>query len=157
MITTNEVIGFEEGFRPIPYLCSEGYVTVGFGTKLHTQKDLDPSEFTIVVTREIGLLLLDRQINISEVGLLRSDVAPTYNKLSEDRKAIIKSMAYQLGLDGLLKFRKMWEALEEDDFLVASSEMMDSRWARQTPSRSSRHSIVMADGYLDAVYSKYID
>ena len=45
-------------------------------------------------------------------------------------------MGFQLGIGGLLGFRKMWAALERSDYAQAAEEALDSRWAEQTPNRA---------------------
>jgi lysozyme len=47
-------------------------------------------------------------------------------------------MVFQLGKSGVSKFRNMWKALQQDppQYDVASIEMLDSRWAKQTPNRA---------------------
>ncbi|MDA3909508.1 MAG: hypothetical protein PF437_10515 [Sulfurimonas sp.] len=52
----------------------------------------------------------------------------------------IAEMAYQMGLSGLLKFRKTWKYLEEHEFEKAAVEMLDSKWYRQM------HEADMRDG-----------
>ena len=47
------------------------------------------------------------------------------------------NMAFQLGLPRLSKFKKFKEALENQDYVSASAEMLDSRWAKQTPNRAN--------------------
>ncbi len=37
----------------------------------------------------------------------------------------------------------MWTALENGQYDLAATEMLDSRWARQTPARAERHAEVM--------------
>jgi hypothetical protein len=37
----------------------------------------------------------------------------------------------------------MWKALGEGDYQTASEEMLDSRWAKQTPKRATDLSNVM--------------
>ena len=64
-----------------------------------------------------------------------------YN-ISDDAKIIIIEMIFQLGKSGVSKFRNMWKALAEDppNYHVASIEMLDSRWAKQTPNRAQEMS-----------------
>ena len=40
-------------------------------------------------------------------------------------------MVFQLGMTGVSKFRNMWKCLSELNYLGASFEMLDSRWAKQ--------------------------
>ena len=58
--------------------------------------------------------------------------------ISDDAKILIIEMVFQLGGNGVSKFRKMWQALQQDppDYAEASVQMLDSRWAKQTPNRA---------------------
>ena len=144
------IIKIEEGFRSKPYLCSEGYVTIGYGSKLHKSKGMDPDEFTLRVSEETAFALLKNEVNLLDLRLTNSHVGETYNSLSRERKAIILSMAYQLGINGVLQFRMMWEAISRSNFVWAANEMMDSKWATQTRGRAVRHSTAMLNNSLDA-------
>jgi lysozyme len=55
-------------------------------------------------------------------------------------------MVFQLGKTGVSKFRNMWKALQQNppQYSVAASEMLDSRWAKQTPNRAKEMSNHMA-------------
>ena len=46
------------------------------------------------------------------------------------------NMAFQLGLPRLLKFKNFQYHLNKCDYESASSEMLDSLWAKQTPNRA---------------------
>ena len=46
-------------------------------------------------------------------------------------------MIFQLGKTGVSKFRNMWKALSELNYVGASFEMLDSKWAKQTPNRAN--------------------
>jgi lysozyme len=46
------------------------------------------------------------------------------------------NMAFQLGLPRLLKFKNFRYHLNKCDYESASSEMLDSLWAKQTPNRA---------------------
>jgi lysozyme len=148
-----ELLRFEEGFRANPYLCSEGYVTVGVGTKLHTDKGLDPTKFCVSVSDVQADEWLKSELSTQSFSLSKQ---PAYAELSNDRKAVIQSMAYQLGITGLFNFKKMWKALEEGNYGDASDEMLDSRWAAQTPERAVRHARVIRWGSLEDAYEGLI-
>ena len=53
-------------------------------------------------------------------------------------------MIFQLGKTGVSKFKNMWKALSGLDYSTAASEMLDSRWAKQTPNRAQAMSAQMA-------------
>ena len=143
-----DVLEFEEGYRSDPYYCTEGYVTIGIGTKIGT-KNAPLSQYVFSVSPKSAKALLDDELNKIVPELLKHH---WYIELNEDRQVIIKSMAYQLGLTGLFKFKKMIAALEEKDFSKAATEALDSRWYRQTPKRAIRHATVIEHGNLMEVY-----
>ena len=68
-------------------------------------------------------------------------------KISDDAKILIIEMIFQLGKKGVSKFRNMWKALQQDppQYDVAATEMLDSRWAKQTPNRAKEMSDHMRD------------
>ena len=57
--------------------------------------------------------------------------------LTPDGEAL-PSVTTVLGKTGVSKFRNMWKALQEDppNYFEAHVQMLDSRWAKQTPNRA---------------------
>jgi lysozyme len=55
-------------------------------------------------------------------------------------------MAFQMGVDGLLKFKNTLELIKNGKYKEASDAMLDSLWAKQTPNRASRLSAQMKTG-----------
>jgi len=51
-----------------------------------------------------------------------------------------------MGAAGVSKFRKMFSALDKKDYDLAATEMLDSRWHRQTPKRALRLALQMRTG-----------
>ena len=46
-------------------------------------------------------------------------------------------MCYQMGLSGVLKFKRALAAMEIKNWEMAADEMLDSLWARQTSRRAN--------------------
>ena len=61
-----------------------------------------------------------------------------WDDLPREVQHILVNMCFQLGQRGLSNFKQMGKAIEESDWGKASVEMMDSRWASQTPERAER-------------------
>jgi len=120
-----EQIKEDEGFRTYPYKCTADKLTIGYGWNI---EDGIPEKYASVI---LGLMLQDNHIE-----LLRSK--PFVRDLPEEAQAILSNMQYNIGLTRLLKFKRMWIALEAQDFKEASREMIDSLWFRQVPNRASR-------------------
>lgn len=147
MQLVHSVIKIEEGFKSRPYL-DNGYVSIGYGTKLHTSKGMNPADFALVVTRHTAHVLMVAEITKLEQRLIYGEVGHIYNHLSQARQAILISMGYQMGYTGLLGFVNMWNSLEAGYYKAAAADSLDSLWARQTPQRAARHATVMSTNDL---------
>ncbi|MNR52556.1 hypothetical protein D3C85_1724170 [compost metagenome] len=55
-------------------------------------------------------------------------------------------MAFNLGVEGLLKFKNTLRLVEIGDYKSASVEMLNSAWARQVGNRAKRLSKQMLTG-----------
>jgi len=126
-----ENLKFSEGFRGEPYSDSLGFLTIGYGTKLPLSKE----EAEQILVSRLSAKIIELQTK-----------KPVILELSENAQNALFEMAYQLGVNGLLKFKKMWKALEKKDFKKASLEALDSRWAKQTPNRANRIAQVIREG-----------
>ncbi len=153
---TVDLITKEEGYRKKVYRCSEGYPTIGIGWKLGPKyAPLDNFKF-MEVSKTVARQVLKETITQSYRFLKESSHQPAqlFKELSEERQAIFISMAYQMGDHALHKFTKMMNAIEKGDFIEAANEMLDSRWARQTPERAQRHAEQMRTGQWHPYYLK---
>lgn len=148
------ILAFEEGLGLRPYICSEGYVTIGYGTKLHKNRGMKASDFPLVINEAIATEMLNDDVSEIIHALQNSKQGDVYRSLSQTRKNIIVSMAYQLGVTGVLKFKNTWKALEAGDWELASKEMLDSKWFIDTPERAERHATVILDGSM-ITYNMY--
>lgn len=132
----SEELKKEEGFKSTVYKCSSGKHTIGFG------RNLDDRGITLDEANE----LLRNDICRCDEELSRT--IPNYSKLNGPRQYVIISMCYNLGLSGVIKFKKMWQAINEGDFSKASLEMLDSKWAGQVKSRAIKLSVIMKTGEM---------
>jgi lysozyme len=65
------------------------------------------------------------------------------------RQAVILDMAYNLGISGVLMFKKMWAEIGRAYFRAAADEMLDSKWAKQVGDRADRLASIMATDSLE--------
>jgi lysozyme len=129
-----------EGYRNKVYLDSLGKRTIGYGHLCVEDKWVDGWEYSQVELENV--LKEDLQYAINQGEGMCKDL-----KVSDDAKFLIIEMIFQLGKTGVSKFRKMWKALKEDppNYEEASIQMLDSRWAKQTPNRATEMSDHMRD------------
>ena len=142
--TVNFIKEFE-GFRSKPYLCTERFLTIGYGTKLINNKyestHIYNGKFcSLTVTTESAEALLIDYIKKIESDIMQNIHLEFFNNLSDNRQAVIVSMFYQLGSNGFMKFKKTIKYLQDGRYKKASIEMLNSRWAKQTPRRAKQHS-----------------
>ena len=116
-----ESIKRHEGFRSIPYKDTLGNWTIGYGTKLPITKE------------EAELLLRHRLENMT--AELRTKV-PFFDDLPETIQTVLLDMLYNLGINRLMTFKRMWEAVEKRDWQKMAEEMKDSLWYQQVGDRS---------------------
>ena len=114
-----------DGFSSVPYRCTADKLTIGYGKRVKYLK----------ITKEQAEEWLKEDLDH-----LKYVLADKYNwflSAPQEVKDIVINMAYQLGVSSFSKFKKTIYLLANKDYKGASSEMLDSKWARDdTPSRA---------------------
>ena len=127
-------IRLHEGERLKPYRCTAGKLTIGVGRNLDDRG----------ITREESAMLLDNDIRLLEIELFRA--LPWASALDDVRQRVLLDMAFNLGLPGLLQFKRTLEAIRTGQYQQGATMMLDSLWARQVGQRAERLSRMMATG-----------
>ena len=130
-----ESVKKHEGFRDVVYRDTLNKRTVGFGHLCVEDHWEDGKKYDKEYLEKI--LKEDLQYAINQGEGMCQDL-----KISDDAKFLIIEMIFQLGSAGVQKFRKMWDALKEEppNYFEAHVQMLDSRWAKQTPNRAGEMS-----------------
>ena len=135
-----ESVKKHEGYRNKVYLDTLGKRTVGVGHLCvedfwEDDKEYEESFLMEILEKDLQGAIKGAKDLMSENGCMDID---------EIAEEIIIEMVFQLGKTGVSKFRNMWKALSGLEYSVAASEMLDSRWAKQTPNRAQAMSAQMA-------------
>ena len=117
-----------EGFVDHIYKDHLGKDTIGYGTLMP------------LTEKECELLLIHRLDKLKDEIFDKKSIVAL---LSENRQDVIFEMCYQMGVRGVLNFKMMWKAIEQGDYKEASKQMLDSRWAEQTPQRAYKLARIM--------------
>jgi lysozyme len=127
----------DEGSVSHAYKDSLGYWTIGVGRLIDSRKGggLSPDEIDFLLENDI-------KAKTREVLL----ALPWMEKLNDARQAVLIGMAFQMGIGGLLKFKRMLGSIEDGRYVEAAEEMVKSRWAMQTPKRAYRMAQQMETG-----------
>lgn len=129
-----DMLELHEGVRRFPYRCTAGKLTIGVGFNLD-DVGLYPEEIRFI---------LDNRVN-----LLRKELAaelPWFVQLDEVRQAVLLDMAFNLGTQGLLKFKRTLGSIQSGNYVLAAEQMLQSLWAKQVGRRSVRLAKMMETG-----------
>jgi len=129
----------DEGFRARAYRDHLGKLTIGIGFLIDPEEP-GAQEMPQSVANFWLLEILEENKKILNVQL------PWWCDLDEARQRVILNMSYQLGVNGLLKFKKMLKAMKDRDYYTAAEEALNSKWARQTPERATRIAKLIKNG-----------
>ena len=119
----------DEGFEPSAYKDTLGYLTIGYGFLIDDRKGGKiPTHIAEDWLRYAAVIRWNRLLCAK----------PWLEDAPEAVQRALGNMTYQLGVDGVLGFRKMLRALEQHNWKLAKEEGLDSEWAKQTLSRAKR-------------------
>ena len=140
----SRMLEIEEGFRANAYYCSEGYPTIGIGWKIGSHKQ--PLE-------DFKHMTLCKRAAYAQCELIVADIRERlkselsfFDSLNEPRQCVLISMAYQLGVKGLMGFKQMLAAIQTQCWNDAAHEGLDSKWHKQTTRRAERHMLTLLKG-----------
>lgn len=142
----------DEGERLVPYLDSVNLWTVGIGRCIE-RNPVTPAEWRWLLHNKAV------EFKLSESGsqfLFSNDVRSALNqikarcdfwdRLDDVRQNVLIELCFQLGIERLLGFNKMFAALRVGNFTEAAKEGRDSLWYRQTPARAEKLMRAMETG-----------
>lgn len=113
------------------------YLTIGVGRLIDKRKGggITPEESAYLLANDIARKSadLDRRL-------------PWWRELDSARQGVLLSMAFQMGVDGLLEFKNTLAMVKAGKYDEAAKGMLSSLWAKQTPERASRMAMQMLSG-----------
>ena len=127
----------EEGAESCAYQDSLGYWTIGVGRLIDARKGGGLSNDEIDFLLENDIKTKTREVLLA---------LPWMPRLSEPRQAVLIGRAFQMGIGGLLKFKRALGSIEDGQYAEAAVEMLESKWGNQTPERAYRMALQMETG-----------
>ena len=132
-----EQLRIHEGVEKHVYQDHLGFWTIGVGRLVDERGGLGLSE------DEIDYLLKN------DIYRSRKELSETFSwfdDLDEVRQDGMCNLHFNLGLTRLRGFQKALRFMESGDFLLASEEFLDSRWAEQVGNRADDVAEMIATG-----------
>jgi len=142
--TLLQMITRHEGVRHKPYKDTTGHLTIGIGRNL-AANGVSDDEIKLMLRNDVHRTIRALETAIPEwhVRLMSGNGAQHMA-----RENVIISMAFNLGAAGVAGFKKMWAAIDREDFDAAAREMLDSKWARQVGHRAQELAQIMRTGKM---------
>lgn len=129
----------DEGEKLTVYKDSKGLWTLGVGILV------DPSVKGAGITKDESTYLLRNRITSRTQELTKR--LPWFAQLDAVRQGVLINMSFQMGVEGLLGFKKAIAAVSVGSYSIAAIEMLDSKWAKiDSPNRAERLANQMQTG-----------
>ena len=125
-----------EGFRGDPYNDHLGFPTIGYGAKL----PLSRAESEVVMLMRAGVKVERLDDALATRGI-------DYGALPVPARRTLVRMSYQLGVGGVMKFKRMVAAVKDGRWRTAYAEALDSKWGKRDTAKRARR---VAKGFLDS-------
>jgi len=127
----------DEGEVNHVYRDSEGWLTIGVGHLVDERKGGK-------ISHAAAMFILDEDI-AEKLGQCER-AFDWFDELSENRKIVIVSMVFNMGLSNFKEFKRTIVYIENKEYDEASIEMLDSTWSNQVGSRAAELSNLMRVG-----------
>ena len=122
-----------EGLRLKPYHCTAGKLTIGYGRNLDDRG----------ITEEEAERLLHNDILLCSLQLDRD--LHWWKHHPENVQMVLMDMCFNLGIAGLLEFKRTLGYIRDQKYSVAAVEMLKSKWASQVGDRAKELSVLIQD------------
>lgn len=120
----------DEGFKECVYKDSRKFDTIGFGHLIKSGE-----KFKCINAQRAMQMLQEDYFSAS------ASVEINYPWATGEVKLVLTNMTYQLGENGVKKFKKTLLYLKNENYAMAAMEMLNSSWHKQTKNRSMRLAI----------------
>tara|TARA_R110000803_G_scaffold210440_2_gene282227 strand:- start:8163 stop:8627 length:465 start_codon:yes stop_codon:yes gene_type:complete len=137
-----------EGFRAEPYQIRDvWHIGYGYNLEARTPKPPCAKYKCLLWSKADAFYQLEQDvIRINSRLKLRYNC---YKRLPLKGQIVMIDMAYNIGIDGLLKFKELMVSLCVKDYKAAGENILDSDYARiDVPNRARRNVKILAEGYF---------
>lgn len=120
-----------EGLRLKPYHCTANKLTIGYGRNLEGRG----------ITEEEADRLLHNDILLCSLQLDRD--LPWWKHHPDNVQMVLMDMCFNLGISGLLEFKRTLGYIRDQRYSAAAVEMLKSKWAKQVGDRAKDLSVMI--------------
>lgn len=119
------------------YRDSLGYATLGVGHLIDQRKGGKISQAASRFMLQEDMVAADSEVH---------ELIPTFDALSDNRKAALAEMVFNLGEGGLAKFDTFLGFIASGDFAGAADDLKGTKWATEVSGRAVRIANMIRSG-----------
>lgn len=127
----------DEGVKHVIYIDHLGYPTFGIGHRIVREDEEYGKPAGTKVSKKRVREAFERDL-CTAIGDCEALYGERFTSWPQDVHEVLVNMMFNLGRTRMRKFKKMREALFNQDWKEAAREGRDSRWYRQVPLRAER-------------------
>jgi lysozyme len=124
----------QEGLRLKAYKDSEGRLTIGYGRDI-SDVGISEQEADYLLANSLDIAIEDAEAIFSN-----------FSDLSDNRKAALVDMAYNLGRTTLSSFIQFRQYIESEDWTNAATDMLNTLWSKQVGQRAQVLALMIRTG-----------
>lgn len=129
--------------RHVAYRCPAGALTIGYGHNLDALPLPGLDGLSCISEEQARQILRE---DVCAFAAILDEELPWWRSLNAPRQAVLLNMAFNMGVDGLLKFKNTLRAVREMRWKDARDGMLASKWAGQVGRRAVELSRQMSTG-----------
>lgn len=165
-MTMDTMLRRDEGVKNQLYWDKLGFPTIGIGHLILATKTRDSGQINAALSRQLGRSVSGSRPTISHDEIIRlfeddlariqksmrknKKIAAALASCNKSRQMALENMAFQLGVGGLANFSNSLALIAAQNWKAARASLMNSLWARQTPGRAQRVSLIILSGNLSS-------
>ena len=141
-----------EGFRDKPYFDTVGKVTIGYGRNIE-DNPLTTNEVRALFNRVNWKSKKDAEdwaerlmkADLEKVAEELNATLAMWPQCSKDQQTVLIDLGFNIGIGGLLSFKRMLKAIDNEEPTIAAYELLNSKYARQVKTRAIDNARLLAE------------
>jgi lysozyme len=135
-----ERIKQHEGYKSHIYIDSKGNLTCGWGHHLWNGSPISKEINELFLRQDLANAVSDFR------NMMETFDVPVVRVLNMSRRRVIVEMLFNMGMQKVLGFKKMWKCIKGKDWSGAKREMLESKWHEDVGERAEILADIMERG-----------
>ena len=135
-----EMVKMHEGCSLFAYHCPAGFWTIGYGWNIEAHPLPEHIAAELRAHSRITEEMAEELLTISlEAALLNAEaIFPGFQDFSDDRQDALTDFVFNVGTGTAMKFKRLRQAIAENNWSWAADELESSKWFKQVGNRGRK-------------------